>query len=317
MKNIFITITLVIVSTFLSEHVFAQAKKPTIMIIPSSTWCEKNKFKKVFDNQGNKEEVDDYESAFNKSTELQQVITKISSFFRDRGYPAERMDQVIKDLKSQEAEDLLTTSKTGSTLSESPLDKLKKVAKTDIIVTIDWQIIENGPFLQVNYNSIGLDAYTNKQIADATKVGQPNAAASVPLLLETAVLANMDNLLASLQAHFDDLRLNGREIILEIRKFESFNGDLETEFDGKELNQIIENWVSKNTKGNSFSLKDATESIMNFNQVRIPFYDENGKALDARSWANDLRKYLKNTYKIDSKILTRGLGSARIIIGEK
>ena len=105
------------------------------------------------------------------------------------------------------------------------MDKLKKVAKTDIIVTIDWEIEENGPFKQVNYISLGLDAYTNKQIADATKVGQPNAAASVSLLLETAILANMDNFLAGLQGHFDDLRQNGREITLELRKFESFDGD--------------------------------------------------------------------------------------------
>lgn len=271
----------------------------------------------VYDNQGRKEEVDDYERAFNESTELQQVITKIGSFFRDRGYPAERMDQVIKDLKTQAAEDMLTTSKTGSSLSESPLDKLKKVAKTDIIVTIDWEIEENGPFKQVNYISLGLDAYTNKQIADATKVGQPNAAASVSLLLETAILANMDNFLAGLQGHFDDLRQNGREITLELRKFESFDGDLESEFDGKELTEIIEDWVSKNTKNGVFTLKDATENVMNFNQVRIPFYDESGKAIDARGWANDLRKYLKSTFKIDSKLLTRGLGNARLIIGEK
>ena len=135
--------------------------------------------------------------------------------------------------------------------------------------------------------------------------------------METAILANMDNFLAGLQGHFDDLRQNGREITLELRKFESFDGDLESEFDGKELTEIIEDWVSKNTKNGVFTLKDATENVMNFNQVRIPFYDESGKAIDARGWANDLRRSLKSTYKIDSKLLTRGLGNARLIIGEK
>jgi outer membrane protein OmpA-like peptidoglycan-associated protein len=38
---------------------------------------------------------------------------------------------------------------------------------------------------------------------------------------------------------------------------------------------------------------------------------------DAKDWANSLKKYLKSTYKIDSKLLTRGLGNARLIIGEK
>ena len=317
MKKIFFLSLIIFGCFFTFTEVNAQAKKPTIMVIPSSNWCKKNNFKMVYDNQGRKEEVDDYERAFNESTVLQQVITKMGSFFRDRGYPAERMDQVIKQQKTIEAEDMLTTSKTGSSLSESPLDKLKKVAKTDIIVTIDWDIEENGPFKQVNYISLGLDAYTNKQVADAAKVGQPNAAASVSLLLETAILANMDNFLAGLQSHFDDLRQNGREITLEIRKYESFDGDLESEFDGKELTEIIGDWVSKNTKNGVFSLKDYSENLMNFNQVRIPFYDESGRAIDAKDWANSLKKYLKSTYKIDSKLLTRGLGNARLIIGEK
>ena len=127
----------------------------------------------------------------------------------------------------------------------------------------------------------------------------------------------MDNFLAGLQGHFDDLRQNGREITLEIRKYESFDGDLESEFDGKELTEIIGDWVSKNTKNGVFSLKDYSENLMNFNQVRIPFYDESGRAIDAKDWANSLKKYLKSTYKIDSKLLTRGLGNARLIIGEK
>ena len=50
-------------------------------------------------------------------------------------------------------------------------------------------------------------------------------------------------------------------------------------------------------------LKDATENVMNFNQVRIPFYDESGKAIDARGWANDLRKYLKRGISYDRSTL--------------
>lgn len=41
------------------------------------------------------------------------------------------------------------------------------------------------------------------------------------------------------------------------------------------------------------------------------------RQIDVRDWANDLRKYLKSTYKIDYKLLTRGLRNARLIIVEK
>ena len=45
---------------------------------------------------------------------------------------------------------------------------------------------------------------------------------------------------------------------------------------------------------------------MLFEQVRIPMYDDKGKAIDARGWANDLRKHLK-TLGIESKLMHKGL----------
>jgi hypothetical protein len=57
--------------------------------------------------------------------------------------------------------------------------------------------------------------------------------------------------------------------------------------------------------------------MMLFEQVRIPLFDANGKAIDAKGWAKGLQKYLKETYKIESKLMTKGLGQASIVIGEK
>jgi len=54
-----------------------------------------------------------------------------------------------------------------------------------------------------------------------------------------------------------------------------------------------------------------------FKDVRISFFDDKGKALSARSWANALRKHLKDTYQIESKLMTKGLGQAQLVIGEK
>ena len=64
---------------------------------------------------------------------------------------------------------------------------------------------------------------------------------------------------------------------------------MESEFGGAELQEIIEDWVAQNTVAHRFSLTDATENMMLFEQVRIPLYRENGMARDTRSFANDLR----------------------------
>jgi hypothetical protein len=71
---------------------------------------------------------------------------------------------------------------------------------------------------------------------------------------------------------------------------------------------------------NRFSTSNATQTSMLFEQVRIPlYYDRNGqqRALDARRWANGLRKYLKDTYEIESKLMMKGLGQAQLVLGEK
>ena len=60
-----------------------------------------------------------------------------------------------------------------------------------------------------------------------------------------------------------------------------------------------------------------TEDMMLFEQVRIPLYRENGMARDTRSFANDLRKYLNQKANLTCKVMTKGLGKAELVIGEK
>jgi hypothetical protein len=50
----------------------------------------------------------------------------------------------------------------------------------------------------------------------------------------------------------------------------------------------------------------------------IPLFDAKGRALDARRFANELRKFLRGEpFTLESKVMMRGLGEAIIVIGEK
>ena len=313
LRSIIITLIMLV----LSVSVFSQAKKPTIMVVPSDNWCYKNAYLNEYDNQGSTIKIPDYKSALQESSELLQVISKINELMADRGFPLKNLESVMKSLQGQSAEDAMLSSKSGADVNESPIDKLKKTAKADIIMQMTWTINRTGPKRSITFNLQGIDAYTDKQIAGASGTGQPSFTAELPILLEEAVLAHIDNFNAQLQKHFDDLFANGREVSLRIMTFSSFDGDLESEFDGKELNEIIETWVSDNSVKGRFSLSDATENTMLFEQVRIPLYDMNNRAVDTRGWARDLQKMLADRYRITSKLMTRGLGQAQLVIGEK
>ena len=312
-KHLFTFLTLLFVTL-----TFAQAKKPTIMVVPSDVWCTKNGYMMQFDNQGTKVSIPDYKKAFQENADLLLVINKINSIMADRGFPLKNMESAIKTLESESAENAMLTSKTGAGLVETPIDKLKKVAKADIIMQVTWTINATGPKKSITFNLQGLDAYTDKQVAGVAGTGIPSFSAEVPVLLEEAVLSQMDNFNAALQKHFDDLFANGREIIVRVKKFDSWPDDLEKEFDGKELGTIIEEWMAANTVKGRFSTTDSTEGMMLFEQVRIPLYDASGKAMDARGFLKGLQAFLKAApYGITNKLMTKGLGQAVIVLGEK
>jgi hypothetical protein len=296
---------------------FAQAKKPIIMVVPSDNWCISNGFFMEFDNQGSKMKICDYKRAVQENTELTLVMNKLGELMAARGFQLKSLEQTLKSIESEAAENAMTTSKTGAGVSESPVDKLKSVAKADIWMQINWKINSFGPKKSVTFDLAGFDAYTDKNVAGASGTGNDLIGAPLPVMLETAVLSHLDNFNGLLQKHFEDMFENGREVTLRIKKFDSFDGDLESEYEGEELGSIIEKWVSDNTVKGRFSTTESSENKMFFEQVRIALMDATGKAQDTRGWAKGLQKFLKEKYQITAKLTMKGLGQASIVIGEK
>lgn len=299
--------------------VWSQAKKPSIMVVPSDVWCKTNGFGDFYEDDGIGSFVPDYIAAVQSSSELMNVISKLNSLMQDRGFPLKDLSQTIKSLTISGVENDLMTSKSGSSLASNSTDMIKQRAKADIIMEIDWTINTTGPKQSVTYNLRGLDSYTNKQVAGAQGTGLPSFSAEIPMLIEEAVLVNMDNFTNRLQDFFDDLFENGREVAIDIRVFDNGSGlDLETEFDGDELLEIIENWMSDNTVLHRYNLVAASENFMSFEEVRIPLFDERERPIDVASFIRELSKKLKKApYNITNKVNIQGLGKVQLILGEK
>jgi len=80
MKKYLLSLGLLVLSTV----VFGQAKKPTLMVFPSDTWCTQNGYMEAFDNQGTTELVPNYKIALQTSPDLMNVISKINILMADR-----------------------------------------------------------------------------------------------------------------------------------------------------------------------------------------------------------------------------------------
>lgn len=311
------TILLFCAILFTATAAFSQAKKPIIMVVPSDVWCNQNGYVIEFDNQGTWETLPDYNVALQNDADLLLAISKIGEMMAERGFPLKDLGASLKSLRTDAVEDAVATSQDGDGIAESPLDKLKKVAKADIIMQLTYKVNHVGPKRSLTFNLQGLDAYTNKQIAAASGTGDATISVEIPVLIEEAVLSHIDSFNDQLQTAFDDLFENGREVSLVCRRWSGSDVDFETEFDGEGLSFLIENWMAENTVQGRFSTSDVTENRMLFEQVRIPMFAANGRAMDTRTWANELRKELKSKYGIDAKLSTKGLGQAIITIGSK
>ena len=88
-----------------------QAKKPTLMVVPSDAWCKEHGFEQTFDNQGTPEQIPDYKAAVSTDKQLNAVISKINTLMADRGFPLKDLQQNVKSISNLSAEDRLITSK--------------------------------------------------------------------------------------------------------------------------------------------------------------------------------------------------------------
>jgi hypothetical protein len=206
-----------------------QAKKPTLMVVPSDLWCKEYGYLTEFNNQGTKVLIPDYKKALQEDANLILVISKINELMADRGFPLKNLESILKSLENQSAEDALLMNSEGAEINENPIDKLKKVAKADIIIQMTYTIQSVGPKNTVTFNLQGIDSYTNKQIAGSSGTGAPSFTAEIPVLLAEAVVANIDLYNVQLQNHFDDMFENGREVILRVLTWNNWEYNLESE----------------------------------------------------------------------------------------
>lgn len=70
-----------------STVLFGQAKKPTLMVVPSDAWCNEHGYLESYDNQGTTTSVPNYAQALQNNKDVNNVISKINSLMADRGFP--------------------------------------------------------------------------------------------------------------------------------------------------------------------------------------------------------------------------------------
>jgi hypothetical protein len=300
------------------------AQQPSIMVVPNEAWCIDKGYVTTFTDPITEmtQQTPDYRKAVNDQ-ELIMVIAKMNELFSERGFPLKNMQTTLQKLDRDRAADLAMGSKSGASMNKSALDELNEEAKADIVLSITWVVNEIGPKRSLAFTMQALDSYTSKQVGGASGTGPQSFSSEMSILLQEAVLSHVENMQAQMQEHFDDLRMNGRQINLRLRVWDDAMYDLETECgdDDDELIDIIYDWLAENAQGGVFTEGDVTETRAEYNDVRIPLFDEKGRATNPRRFGRDLSKHLRKVCPDadDSgiKVLGRGLGEVWLVLGGK
>ena len=303
---------------------FGQAKKPIIMVIPNDAYCLRQGYVTTYTDANGKEvSVADYDKAFLNDEELRLAISELSNIMAQREFPLKDLEATLKKIKNEEIEASLFEGSAGGSIVESPLDKIKRTAKADIIMDLDFSIKKSGPRKYISFNLRGLDAYTSKVITAVSGDGRPSSSATIGLLIEEAVLNYMDSFNASLQNHFNDMFENGREVAISIKMTNncpiSLSDDVTFLDETVQLSDVLDYWMDENCIGGRFSRVNGGDNFIDYEQVRIPLFKTvlgKERAIDTRGFAQDLGRFLSNNFQIPYKIYERGLGNVWVVLGD-
>lgn len=296
----------------------AQAAPPKLMIVPDKTWCIEKGYVTKTERNGKTITRENYDEAlFDK--DFQNVRMAIAQIMAEYNFPVvDAASQQESDDEDEMFDEAFEGAESGAGVATSAFDELLKRAKPDITLKIGWNVNNAGSLYSADYRIEAVDSYSNKSVAPiAGQTGEMRRTVPLSVALKQTAKNNMDDFRNKLQTYFDDVQENGREIRVDVRIVD--NGgpvNMNSEFGGQELQEIIYNWLNDNTINHQFSQRNTGRTMARYDQVRIPLVDANNRRIDASIWIKGLQNKLKSL-GIVSENRSTGLGAARLYIGEK
>ena len=291
----------------------------SVLILPSDDWCIQRKFVTEYNDQGIDMKEINYKQAFEQSTELVKVISKIRQLFSDRGVIVSDAQQIIKSIEESSIKDTFGTSN-ASSLSKFHNYDLVRNSRADIVVYFNYYEIKKANEALLSYELNAIDMYTFKIIANYS--GKVNVSRSVSIAdaLQKALSEKFDDFASQFYNFFDDMSQNGREINVNISCNANFSKNLHTAINdnGDLLSEVISDWFKQNSVKGKYKLGMETINRMELREIRLPLKNEEGNNMHIADFLRKFRKFLKAApYNIDLKIVRTGLGGAYIVLGEK
>ncbi|WP_234108850.1 MULTISPECIES: DUF6175 family protein [Chryseobacterium] len=316
MKKKLLPIALVLIA----QSFFAQgAKKPILMLFPEDTWCTRNGF---MEKDGNGEDQCNYTRAFKESDELTLVMSKIGEIFTDRTDGKFNIRAFAQNQKIQSKTNARAAleGKDGSQIKTSAVnDLVSGQSNFDLGIYVNFYFAKEGPKNSLKFDFNAKDNYTGEQVASSPDlVGKSTYSSDILSMVAETINNKVDPFFNQIENYFTDMAENGRKAQFVFGLFNDMKEDFETEINGQTLDNHIEDWFASNAVKGKYNLTESSEVMLNFEEVRIPVFDANGRAVSADIFARGIKKTFEAApYNFKVTVKRTGMGKTSIYFSKK
>lgn len=304
----------IVISSFVSVKVVAQdAIQPTLMILPSDNLLQRLDYLEVTTVGGVEFINQKYRLAFIGNSEMKFAIAEIQARFASRGFPLKDLETELKSLSRRTSSDIVDN------IDQNQKALILTSAAPDIYLDLNYFPAGSGLNSSLAFEIRAIDAYSLRTIASASSEGVRGASSiSVAERLVEQVEQNLNDLQSQIQEHFDDIRMNGREIRLRVVQTSNLAAgtfDFRRErCDGKPYTKLISDYIQDKSTNHSSrpALRTATE--LAYESFRIPLFDTQGYGISASDWTYELSTYIEGTCEVTAIDYTTSLGEGVLLI---
>ncbi len=257
--------------------------QPTVMVIPF-----------VKENQ-------DMRTILENDINLRVAVTKIKEGFDNRGFSTIDFRAKLKQLSNDKAMELENMS--------SLKQEIIELSGADIYVETEAKKVATGSGNSMTVIVTAYDAYTGLSLANKVGTSPKFYTDNYEKLTTNATEGLIEDFLNTMQMKFDEMVENGRLASLNISFSEMSIIDMDSDVgdDGLMFSELMEEWLEENTYKSYFHLQGVTATKMIVDELRLPFFDEEGRNYRPTKFAAQLRNYLKSL----------GIESTRDVQGSK
>lgn len=265
---------IVINTTIIAQQV--EQVQPTIMVMP---------FTKSGENA-----LELFENDF----KWQSIIARVNNAFQERGFRPKDLQETINQVKKSKA---ISTLKNANFNVE---EAIYMEARTDIIVKafINIHSEDNNVTNSVQVSLKAIEASSRMALYDLPTSSSPPFKTTDYGYLVDRVLTEenrIEKFINGINDAFTQIITLGKAITVEIIVNEESVFKLDDEkSESKFISELITEWVQSNSYKNQYRIKQDSENILSFDEVRIPLKTDSGTNYSVNDFARILSVAIVN-----------------------